>query len=121
MRFLICVVAFGLAGVAVRAEDPPEGSIGLMLKLDEGKIVVVEAVKDSPADKAGFKAGDVLVKVGDHKVKNGAEEEDLATAVKEVVKNKPGTKIKLTVKRDDKEKVIEVTVGKRAEIFPKKD
>ena len=30
------------------------------------------------------------------------------------------TKIKITVKRDDKEKDIEVTVGKRSEIFPKK-
>ena len=34
---------------------------------------------------------------------------------KEIFKHKPGTKIKITVKRDDKEKVMEVTVGKPGE------
>lgn len=115
------IVALFAIGSGVRAEDPPEGSIGVQIKLDEGKIVVVEPLKGSPAEKAGIKAGDVILKVNDFKVKDNAEQEDLQNAVKEVVKHKPGEKVKITLKRDDKEMTIEVTVGKRSELFPKKD
>jgi len=107
------------AGTVARAEDPPEGSIGVQVKIDDRKIVVVEPLKGSPAEKAGFKPGDVILKINDYKVKEKVEQEDLQEAVMEIVKHKPGTKIKITVKRDDKEMPIEVTVGKRSEIFPK--
>ena len=50
-------------------------------------------------------------------LKEKSEEEDLAGAIKEVGKYKPGEKIKLTVKRGDKEKIIEITVGKRSDII----
>jgi C-terminal processing protease CtpA/Prc len=108
-------------GTTLQADDPPEGSIGVMVKIEEGKIVVVDTVAESPAQKAGIKAGDILLKVNDFKVKDQVEQEDLETTVKEIVKHKPGEKIKLTMKRDDKEMVIEVTVGKRSEIFKKSD
>jgi C-terminal processing protease CtpA/Prc len=113
----VALAAFGPA----QAEDPPEGSIGVQIQIDEGKIVVVEPIKDGPADKAGIKTGDVIVKVDDYKVKDNVEQEDLADTVKEIVKHKPGTKIKLGIKRDGKDMTIEVTVGKRSEIFPPKD
>ena len=114
--------ALTLVATTGRADDVPEGSIGVQIKIDDGKIVVVEPIKDSPADKAGIKPGDVIVKVNDFAVKQkDATEEDLHATVKEVVKHKPGTKIKVTVKRGDKEMALDVTVGKRAEIFPKKD
>ena len=107
------------AGAAVRAEDPPEGSIGVQVKIDDGKIVVVEPLKGSPAEKAGIKSGDVIVKINDYKVKDNVGADELKEAVMEIVKHKPGTKIKVTVKRDDKDMAIEVTVGKRSDIFPK--
>jgi carboxyl-terminal processing protease len=121
---LVVMTALAVALAAVgpaRAEDPPEGSIGVQIKIDEGKIVVVEPVKDGPAEKAGIKAGDVIVKVDDFKVKDNVEQEDLVDTVKEIVKHKPGTKIKLGIQRDGKDMTIEVTVGKRSEIFPPKD
>src|SRR5215213_8362447 len=90
----VALVAFGPA----RAEDPPEGSIGVRIK-----------------------AGDVIVKVDDYKVKDNVEQDDLQDTVKEIVKHKPGTKIKLGIKRDGKDMTVEVTVGKRSEIFPPKD
>jgi C-terminal processing protease CtpA/Prc len=117
-----CVLLFAVTVVltvapSVRAEDPPEGMIGIQLKIDEGKLVIVAAIEKSPAEKAGIKADDVLLKTNDYKVKEKAEDEDLAKAVKEVGKYKPGEKVKLTVKRGDKEKTIEVTVGKRSDII----
>jgi C-terminal processing protease CtpA/Prc len=122
MRLL---VSFALAGVLVatgslaRAEDPPEGSIGVQIRIDDGKIVVVEPIKGSPAEKAGLKPDDVIVKIDDFKVKDNVTEEDLSATVKEITKHKPGDKIKIGIKRGDKDMTIEVTVGKRSDIFPK--
>jgi carboxyl-terminal processing protease len=113
------LVAFGSS---TRAEDLPEGSIGVQIKIDDGKIVVVEPLKGSPAEKAGIKADDIIIKVDDLKVKEkDLEQSDLQAVVKEITKHKPGEKVKVTVKRGEKEMVIEVTVGKRSAIFPKKD
>ena len=50
-----------------------------------------------------------------------SDDEGLQEAVKEIVKHKPGDKIKVGIKRGDKDMTIEVTVGKRSEIFPPKD
>ena len=122
MRVLASVgLALVVAVAPARAEDPPEGSIGVMVDRTTGQIVVKETVKDGPAEKAGLKTGDVIVQVNDHKVKEPVDQDELVAAVTEIVKHKPGTKIKLGVKRDGKDMTIEVTVGKRSEIFPPKD
>ncbi|HKB04499.1 MAG TPA: PDZ domain-containing protein [Gemmataceae bacterium] len=111
-----------VAGLAVQADDPPEGSIGVLIEITDGKIVVTMPVEGSPAEKAGIKAGDVIVKVDDFKVKDNVTQEDLEATVKEIVKHKPGDKIKIGIKRGDKDMTLEVTVAKRSEIkFPKKD
>jgi S1-C subfamily serine protease len=118
----LVAIAFGFVfalGTA-RAEDEPKGAIGVQLKVDDGKIVVVQAVKDRPAEKAGIKEGDVIVKIDDHAVKEGAEQEDLQALVKEVIRHNPGDKIKVVLKRDGKEMTLEVTVGEPIP-FPKKD
>lgn len=120
-------VSFALAallvtvGSAIRAQDEPKGVIGVKLKIDDGKIVVEEPIKNGPADKAGIKANDVILKVDDFKVKDKAEEDDLAELRKEVTKHNPGDKIKVTVKRGDKEMTVEVTVAKPGEVFKDKD
>src|SRR4051812_22940019 len=106
---LVCSFALAVALAATtagRAEDPPQGMIGLKLKAEDGKIVVVEAIAKAPADKAGIKADDVVLKINDFKVKEKAEEEDLMATIKEVGKYKPGEKVKITVKRADKEMTI---------------
>ncbi len=107
------------ASTGVRAED--QGSIGVQIKIDDGKIVVVMPLEGSPAEKAGIKADDVILKIGNYKVKENVEREDLQEAVKQITQHKPGDKVKLTVKRGEKEMTIEVTVGKRGEIFKDKD
>ena len=117
MRFAVLLsaslaVASVLALASPARADKPKGRIGVQLKVDDGKIVVVEPIADSPAEKAGVKAGDVVRKVNDFKVKENAEMDDLKELIQEVGKYEPGEKIKLTIERDGKEKVIEVTVGK---------
>lgn len=113
MRLIVALaLALALTPSGARA-DEPKGMIGVQLKVADGKITVVGTVGDGPAEKAGVKVDDVLLKVNDFKVNEKAEQDDLTATVKEVGKYAPGEKIKLTVKRGDKEMVIEVTVGKR--------
>ncbi len=61
-----------------------------------GYLEVIKVYEDMPADKAGIKAGDKLIKV------NGESIEDkTAEAVVTMVKGKEGTKVKLTFMRGD--------------------
>jgi serine protease Do len=91
---------------AARAEDE-KGWLGVQVKLEDGKIVVMAALPDSPAEKAKLKEGDIITKVGDN------EPGDLQTFVQGIGNHKPGEKVKLTILRDGKEMKIEVELGKR--------
>jgi predicted metalloprotease with PDZ domain len=63
------------------------------------------AAKDSPADRAGIKAGDVIVKFGDSKI---AGLEDIDGALR---KYKAGDKVPVVILRDGKEQELTVTLA----------
>lgn len=121
MRLFVFVALTGalVARESARAEDLPEGSIGVRVELKDAKIVVREAIKGGPADKAGLQPGDVIVKVNDYLVAGNVDQFELERAVREIVKHKPGDKVKLGVTRGGKDLTVEVRVGKRNEIYPK--
>jgi serine protease Do len=76
-------------------------------KLADAKGALVAQVnKDSPAEKAGLKTGDVIIK---YRGKAVADTRELRNAVAATA---PGTKADLVVVRDGKEKTFTVTVGK---------
>ena len=54
--------------------------IGAAINRKNGRLFVTEAFKDYPADKAGLKAGDEIIQVGDIKVADSKE--DTATLLK---------------------------------------
>ena len=86
------------------------GGIGIEISIDKGRPVVVAPIEGTPAYKAGLKAGDIIVKIGD--------EDTYGMSIFDVVKKirgKPGTEVKLTIYRPDEEKTFTVTV-KRAVI-----
>jgi serine protease Do len=62
-------------------------------------------VRDGPAEKAGLKAGDIILKIDD---KNIDQTNSLSALVN---KHKVGDKITLTILRDGKEQKIDVTLG----------
>lgn len=69
--------------------------------------VVIDVFDDSPADKAGIKVGDVIIKV------DGISYEDkTSTELSEYIKNSGKDKIVLTVVRDNSEIDITVSLGK---------
>ncbi|WP_242083576.1 S41 family peptidase [Aestuariivivens sediminis] len=67
--------------------------IGAKVRTHHHKLVIVEPYKDYPADKAGLKAGDEIIKVDDILVSD--YEEDAGN----LLKGSPGTSISVTYKR----------------------
>lgn len=88
------------------AEEKP-GYIGIQIRKHEGdKGATIQAViGDSPAEKAGLKTDDVIIKI------DGNEFASLEDLVKKIRACKPGDKLSITIMRDDKEKEIKVTAG----------
>ena len=69
--------------------------------------LIAGVMRGSPADKAGIKPGDVLVQVGDKKVKDAQVMLDLIAALQ------PGSKASFTLKREGRDVALNVTIGKR--------
>jgi len=114
VRPLVVFPALALLAVgAARADDPPGVSIGAELIIENGTMVVDNVDKGGPAEKAGLKAGDVIVRINDLVIREkGVTAREVEAAGNEILKHKPGDKIRLTVKRDGKEYKVELTVGK---------
>ena len=82
--------------------------IGVQLEEEKGKIVVAAPIQDSPAEKAGIRADDVLVAVDGESIRG-----DDVSEVVDKVKGPVGTEVELTVLHDGKKRTYEL---KRAEI-----
>ena len=72
-----------------------------------GGVLISEVVEDSPAEKVGFKAGDVIISVDGDKVEDG---KDLVTLIrgKEV-----GEKVKIKIIRNGRKRTINVVLGEK--------
>ena len=81
--------------------------IGARVKTLKDKLVIVEPYKDYPADEAGLKAGDEIIKVGNISVVNHKENAG------DLLKGAPGTMVEVTYLRQNK--TLTATI-KRAEV-----
>src|SRR5699024_11004424 len=70
--------------------------IGADIKSFKGKILIKEVFEDLPADRAGLKAGDEVIKIGETLVK------DFHDDAGELLKGTPGTSVDLTYTRQGK-------------------
>jgi serine protease DegQ len=73
-------------------------------------VLIAGVERDGPAEKAGVKAGDVLVAV------NAVPTPDAATMLDAVAELKPGSQASLRLRREQKEIDLQVTVGKRPQV-----
>ncbi len=81
------------------------GGLGLSVGMRDNTITVIAPIKDTPADKAGIKAGDLILKI-DGKATMGM---NIDEAVK-LMRGKPKSKIVLTVVRKDQPKPLDFTI-----------
>ncbi len=81
--------------------------IGAKIQTLKDKLVVVEPYKDYPADKAGLKAGDEIIKVGNTVVANYKE------SAGDLLKGTPGSSVEVTFKRQGKTQTATIN---RAEV-----
>lgn len=81
--------------------------VGIYMTQDikTGIITVVKPVKGSPADGSGLKKGDVLIKVGNYKVKTSDALDDIVKKIK----GAEGTKVNLTFTRNQTTKTYTFT------------
>ncbi len=80
--------------------------IGIYMIADEDsqKIIVYYPIPDSPAEKAGIKSGDIILRV------DGKEYGyDDFNIIADNIKGEAGTKVKLVIERDGKEQEFEIT------------
>ncbi|NWG01983.1 MAG: Do family serine endopeptidase [Syntrophaceae bacterium] len=91
--------------LGISAQDlTPELAEQFQVKEKEG-VLVAQVHQGTGAEKAGLVSGDIIKSVDDKAIKNVNE------LVKEIQKKKVGQKVKLSVVRDGKPTVIEVTLS----------
>ncbi len=81
------------------------GGLGIEVGVEDGVVKVVSPIEDTPAFKAGIKAGDLIVKIDDLATRGIP----LSKAV-EKMRGKPGTPVLLTVVRKDVEAPLTFTI-----------
>ena len=91
-------VTLGIKGIDVTTF---ESSTGTDLAADKG-VYIVEVVSDTPAQKSGIQAGDVIVKVGND------ETPTMTDLNKVLYKYKSGQSTKVTVNRSGKEVTVDI-------------
>ena len=81
------------------------GGLGIEVGAEDGFVKVIAPIEDTPAYKAGVKAGDLIIKLDDVSLKGIT----LSDAVKRM-RGKPNTEVKLTVLRKGEAEPLEFVV-----------
>ena len=81
------------------------GGLGIEIGMESGVVKVISPIDDTPADKAGIKAGDFIIKIGNEQVQG----KSLMEAVK-LMRGPVGTSIELTVRRKDIKKPLKFKI-----------
>jgi len=84
--------------------------LGVMTKKVPDGAQVTEVTKESAAEKAGLKTGDVITKINDNKI------EDADDLYETIGKYKPDDKVTITYKRGGKENKIDIKLGENKDV-----
>ncbi len=84
------------------------GGLGIEIGMESGVVKVISPIDDTPAAKAGIKAGDYIVQIGDEQVQG----KSLLEAVK-LMRGPVGTSINLTVRRKNVKKPLEFKIVRK--------
>jgi carboxyl-terminal processing protease len=81
------------------------GGLGIEVGMENGFVKVIAPIDDTPAQKAGIKAGDLIIRLDDKPVKGM----NLNDAVK-LMRGEPGSEIVLTVVREGLEQPLKIKI-----------
>ena len=84
------------------------GGLGIEIGMEAGVVKVISPIDDTPAAKAGIKAGDYIVKIGKEQVQG----KSLLEAVK-LMRGPVGTSINLTIRRKNIKKPLEFKIVRK--------
>jgi len=102
----------GVVGVKARLIKPQSGVMGVgLFQADQG-VRITTVTEDSPAQKGGLRRGDIVQKV------NGESFLMQPDLIQKIKSFPPGEKVRLTVRRKDKEIIIDVVLGEERKLNP---
>lgn len=81
------------------------GGLGIEVGMEDGFVKVIAPIDDTPADRAGIKAGDLIVRLNKKPVK-GMSLDDAVN----MMRGKKGTNITLTIVREGVEKPLTISI-----------
>ncbi|MGF1546944.1 MAG: S41 family peptidase [Thiotrichales bacterium] len=81
------------------------GGLGIEVGMEDGFVKVISPIDDTPAQRAGIKAGDLIIRLDDTPVKGMTLQEAVNT-----MRGKKGTPIVLTVVREGEDKPLKITI-----------
>jgi carboxyl-terminal processing protease len=81
------------------------GGLGIEVGMEDGFVKVISPIDDTPAQRAGVRSGDLIVRLDDTPVKGLSLNEAVA-----LMRGKPGTSLELTIVRKGEEKPLKITV-----------
>jgi len=81
------------------------GGLGIEVGMEDGFVKVISPIDDTPAERAGMKAGDLIIRIDGTAVQGMT----LNDAVK-IMRGKVGTEIVLTVVRKGEDKALTITI-----------
>ena len=84
------------------------GGLGIEIGMEAGVVKVISPIDDTPAQRAGIKAGDYIVKIGKEQVQG----KSLMEAVK-LMRGPVGTAVDLTIRRKNVKKPIEFKITRK--------
>jgi carboxyl-terminal processing protease len=81
------------------------GGLGIVIGKRDGALTIISPIDDTPAYKAGVKAGDIILKIND----SATLDMSLSDAV-DIMRGKVGTPIEITIVRKDEPKPIKIKI-----------
>jgi len=81
------------------------GGLGITVGVRDGALTVIAPIEGTPADKAGIKAGDIILKINEQSTLNMTIDEAVS-----IMRGKVGTKIELTIVREGETKPLPISI-----------